>query len=105
MDWPKGRRVLKFDSGLWSRLRREGSEGSKGSKGGGIAFGDAFCSQRYGIYFMSPVLHDEEEKPSSPSKGAPKATEDRGVSCIKSNSSKFRTYPQGFAQLLPGEGA
>ena len=31
MDWPKGRRVLKFDSGLWTRLRREGSEGSEGS--------------------------------------------------------------------------
>ena len=34
--------------------------GSKGSKGGGIAFGDEFYSQRYGIYFMSPVLHDEK---------------------------------------------
>ena len=34
--------------------------GSKGSKGGGIAFGDEFYSQRYEIYFMSPVLHDEE---------------------------------------------
>ena len=41
------------------------SKGSKGSKGGGIAFGDEFYSQRYGIYFMSPVLHDEEQKPPS----------------------------------------
>ena len=37
-----------------------GSKGSEGSEGGGIAFGDEFYSQRYGIYFMSPVLHDEE---------------------------------------------
>ena len=43
----------------------EGSKGLKGSKGGGIAFGDEFYSQRYGIYFMSPVLHDEEPKPPS----------------------------------------
>lgn len=41
----------------------------EGSEGGDIAFGDAFCSQRYGIYFMSPVLHDKEGKPSFPSKG------------------------------------
>ena len=38
----------------------KGSEGSEGSEGGGIAFDDEFYSQRYGIYFMSPVLHDEE---------------------------------------------
>ena len=37
-----------------------GSKGSEGSEGGGIAFDDEFYSQRYGIYFMSPVLHDEE---------------------------------------------
>ena len=45
---------------LWGGACVTGSKGSKGSKGGGIAFGDEFYSQRYGIYFMSPVLHDEE---------------------------------------------
>ena len=43
MDRPEGRRVLKFDRGLWTRPERlEGSEGSEGSEGKVSPDGDEY---------------------------------------------------------------
>ena len=57
------------------------------AEGCGIAAfgGDEYIVSVTGLAFVSPVLHDKE------------AAEDRGV---RSLLRIYRTYPQGFAQLL-----
>ena len=45
--------------------RPRSGPGSEGSEGEGIAFGDEYIVSVTGLAFVSPVLHDEEQKPPS----------------------------------------
>ena len=44
-------------------------KGFRGFRGEGIAFGDEYIVSVTGLPFVSPVLHDEEQKPPSTGRG------------------------------------
>ena len=74
------------------------------AEGCGIAAfgGDEYEVSVTGFRFVSQVVYDGVLKPPSFGRGCRRRRRRIGASVLPMN---FRTYPQGFAQLLPEEGA
>ena len=94
--------------GLWYRpgaAKRPGFrrfKGFRGFRGEGIAFGDEYIVSVTGLAFVSPLLHDEEQKPPSLGRGWHRRRRRIGASILWK---KFGPILSPIGQLLPGEGA